>query len=279
MQFRTLETSTIDILTETFNLAFADYEIPFHLTPEDLSQKFRTEDIDLSFSVGAFDGDKLVGFIFFGMDDDVQGVKTAWDGGTGVIPEHRGQKLTQRMFDFMLPVLKATGVKKILLEVLERNTGARGIYESLGFTVTRKLNAYKGIVQSAKTSPHKVALLQNADYNFLLKLGNVQPAWQQMNKRVANPGNDILTYVVQINDVIAGYAHYNKNRHRLQQIAVAPAHRRKGIGTALLQHIAAQNPEALLVINIDDRSESINGFFPAIGMKWQLSQYEMELEL
>ena len=124
MQFKTLGQTDFENIVEAFNDAFADYEIQLQRTKEELLQKIRVEDIDLSLSAGAFDGDTLVGFIFFGIDDHVNGIKTAWDGGTGVIPAYRGHKLTQRMFEFIQPALKQAGVKKILLEVLENNTVA-----------------------------------------------------------------------------------------------------------------------------------------------------------
>lgn len=277
MLFRTLEHTPIDILTNAFNNAFADYEIPLQFTPQALQDKIRNEDIDLRLSVGAFDGDVLAGFIFFGIDT-IKGIKTAWDGGTGVVAAYRGQQLTQKMFAHMVPVFKEIGVRRALLEVLKNNTGAKKIYEKIGFSTIRELHAYKG--QVTKAAPqHKVEVLNNPDMAALSGLGDWQPAWQQMNKRVQNFGDMVETVVVKAGDNIAAYAHYNKATKRVYQFATAKQHRRKGMATALFHYIAGENTIPVMFVNIDGNDEASNAFLPAIGMPLVISQYEMDMML
>ncbi len=277
MQFRTLEHTPIDLLATAFNNAFADYEIPLQFTPQALQDKIRNEDIDLSLSVGAFDGDILAGFIFFGIDT-INGIKTAWDGGTGVVPAYRGQQLTQRMFAHMVPVFKEMGLQRALLEVLKNNTGAKMIYEKIGFHTIRELHAYKG--QVTKAAPqHKVEVLNSPDMNALSALGDWQPAWQQMNKRVQNFGDMVETAVVKDGDTIAAYAHYNKATKRVYQFATAKQHLRKGMATALFHYIAGDNTIPVMFVNIDGNDKASNAFLPAIGMPHILCQYEMDMVL
>lgn len=277
MLFRTLEHTPIDILTAAFNNSFADYEIPLQFTPQALQDKIRNEDIDLRLSVGAFDGDVLAGFIFFGIDT-INGVKTAWDGGTGVVAAYRGQQLTQKMFAHMVPVFKEMGVQRGLLEVLKNNTGAKKIYEKIGFSTIRELHAYKGQVNKAAPQ-HKVEVLNNPDMAALSALGDWQPAWQQMNKRVQNFGDMVETVVVKAGDDIAAYAHYNKATKRVYQFVTAKQHRRKGMATALFHYIAGDNTIPVMFVNIDGNDEASNAFLPAIGMPLVISQYEMDMVL
>jgi ribosomal protein S18 acetylase RimI-like enzyme len=277
MQFRTLENTAIETLAAAFNNAFADYEIPLQFAPQALQDKIRNEDIDLSLSVGAFDEDVLAGFIFFGIDT-INDVKTAWDGGTGVVAAYRGQQLTQRMFAHMVPMFKGLGVKRALLEVLKNNTGAKRIYEKIGFHTIRELHAYKGHVTKAAPE-HKVEVLNNPDMNALSALGDWQPAWQQMNKRVQNFGDMVETVVVKDGDTIAAYAHYNKATKRVYQFATAKQYRRRGMATALFHHIAGDNTIPVMFVNIDGNDKAGNAFLPAIAMPHILSQYEMDMVL
>ena len=63
---------TIKALTNTsaqervvaFNTAFADYFVPFRFDEAQLAAKLASDKNDLSLSVGAFDQNQLVGFMF-----------------------------------------------------------------------------------------------------------------------------------------------------------------------------------------------------------------------
>ncbi len=59
----------------------------------------------------------------------------------------------------------------------------------------------------------------------------------------------------------------------LMQLAVAPSHRRKGIGSAILA--ALENSKTLKINNIDEDLKSALAFYEANGYKQVLSQYEM----
>lgn len=275
MHFNTLDKVSISTLCSVFNTAFADYAIPFQLTADSLSAKINAEHIDLSLSVGAFDNDHLAGFILFGIDD-VNGVRTAWDGGTGVIPECRGQKLTQRMFEYARPLLQQAGVKKVLLEVLETNTTAYNIYEQIRFKKTRMLHAYQGQPSIKKNKAYAIEVVSTYDADHLLNMGNWQPAWQQMNNRVKGWSNDITTIVIQDKSKICAYAHYSPKRGRVFQFAVDSAHRRQGMATAIFDYMY-DSYTPLSIVNVDEVSSDAVAFIKAIGIEFYMSQYEMAI--
>ncbi|HEY9177511.1 MAG TPA: GNAT family N-acetyltransferase [Flavipsychrobacter sp.] len=276
MHFTTLEHTPIEEITACMNTAFAEYEIPIQWTKESLLQKIRTEDINLSLSAGAFDDGTLAGVILMGADQGNSGV---WDGGTGVLPAYRGQKLTERMFAYILPQLKQRGAKLMLLEVLENNKGAYKVYERLGFTPTRLLHAYKGNITPVNAGIYEIETLTEYDADELLNLCDWQPAWQQMNQRITNRGDTVTTICIKEDGEIAAYAHYDAAARRVHQFAVAKQHRRKGMGAALFQHIAEGNAEPFLIINIDAGCEATNTFLQAVGLERHISQYEMVMEL
>lgn len=276
MHFSTLEHTRIGDITACMNAAFAEYEISIQWTDESLQQKMRIEDIDLSLSVGAFDNDTLAGVILMGADDNNRRV---WDGGTGVIPAYRGQKLTEKMFAHILPILRQAGAQLMLLEVLKNNKGAYIVYERLGFRPTRLLHAYKGEITITANSNYTIELLNSYEADELAKLWDWQPAWQQMNQRITNRGTSVTTIGIRLYGKIAAYAHYDSAACRAHQFAVAKEHRRKGLGSALFRHIADACTGPLLIINIDAGSDNTNVFLQAIGLQQHISQYEMTMEL
>src|SRR6478735_7672377 len=103
MEFRTLENTSLAEITAFFNAAFADYFVPINATVEAMQNRWRSSRVDFNLSVGAFEAGKLVAFIFTGVDD-WQGRKTAYNAGTGVIPEFRGRKLVSELYDFAIPL-------------------------------------------------------------------------------------------------------------------------------------------------------------------------------
>lgn len=280
MHFATLAHTDITTLTNTFNEAFAGYELSLQMTPKALQHKIMVEDIDLSFSVGAFDGDQLAGFIFWGIGH-VNDRLCAWDGGTGVIPQYRGRQLTQKMFAHALPLLKNVGVTRLLLEVLENNKTAYDIYSGLGFKETRILHAYEGNVERIPKSKFTVETIRHEDAAMLAAMADWTPAWQQMNKRIQNRGADITTIGIKEGAQCVAYAQYHydtrRNSTRVCQFAVAKTHRRQGLGTALFQYIQEKHVLPITVINVDGTSVATNSFVKAIGLPHLISQYEMDM--
>jgi ribosomal protein S18 acetylase RimI-like enzyme len=61
----------------------------------------------------------------------------------------------------------------------------------------------------------------------------------------------------------------------LMQLAVAPSHRRKGIGTAIMVMLQNEVAEPLQVNNIDEELKGTCGFYEALGFKVLLRQFEM----
>lgn len=272
MQLNTLRHTPVKTLATVFGKAFEDYAVPMQLTEEQMTNKINAESIDLSISVGAFDNGDLCGFILFGLDD-VDGIKTMWDGGTGVLPEYRGQQLTQQMFEYILPIVKKEGVKRILLEVLEGNQSAYRIYESLGFSTTRKLLAYTGVPEVTAAN-HKIEVIKPYTPGDLPAMGDWQPAWQQMNNRVAGWGDAITTIGIRDNKLVVAYAHFDASRKRVFQFGVAEEYRRSGMGTALFNYMA-QMGTPLSVVNVDEQLTEARAFLEAIGINYFMSQYEM----
>ena len=61
--YKSLESISYREISECFNLAFSDYQVPVRLTEEQLEARLTVSGVDKSISFGAFYNEQLVGFI------------------------------------------------------------------------------------------------------------------------------------------------------------------------------------------------------------------------
>lgn len=276
MTIKTLEHTSIDSILEVFNHSFSDYLIPMHLKIEQLNTKIITENIQLHYSIGAFDGDQLVGFILHGWDAD-KGI--VYNGGTGVIPSHRGHGLTQDMYSFILPRLKMNKIKHAVLEVISNNIPAIKSYEKIGFKKVRELQCYRGIL-SLDEAKDSIEIRELVDYPWedLEPFWEVLPAWQYNRQSMDLSRESHSLFGAFVNKELIAYAIVNLTSHRLNQIAVSKEYRRSGAATTLLHVINAKEKEVQnhSMINVDATSQSLNSFLVHCGLKQFLTQHEMK---
>ncbi len=278
MQFRTLENIGTEALLTAFNLAFSDYIIPMWLTATQLEAKLASEDIDLKLSAGAFEGDTLCGFVLHGYRE-IDGVQTIYNGGTGVIPDQRGQQITSKLYDFILPRCRELNITKCLLEVIVGNLPAIKTYERMGFSTTREFQCYKGKPTHTPPKNFNIAEGQTPDWALFQSFWDFKPSWQNSIEAIDNSWSQIKIITLLNRDETLGYAIYNPETARIHQLAVAPEHRRHGFGTALFQYINGDTTSILSVINVDTRSAATIHFYDQLGLDPYIGQYEMELSL
>jgi ribosomal protein S18 acetylase RimI-like enzyme len=276
ISFRTLENIPIPTLTAAFNSAFNNYFVNIQLTPDQLSAKFKTDGMQLNLSVGAFQDDQLVGFIFHGTNDRTENL-IAYNGGTGVVPGYRGLHLPSKMYAFIFPALKRAGVKSIVLEVIEENVKAKNTYTRIGFSINRKVDCYKGSFKTAKTLQDHVVNVHPSFYNKkkVEDLWDIEPTWQNAHLAVERQIEFIDCLTVEKNDKLAGYLLINRINGKILQFAVDRSFRNQGIASALFQK-AAEFKEVSVILNVDDRSEATASFLKKHGFEYTLSQYEMK---
>nr|WP_315026192.1 GNAT family N-acetyltransferase [uncultured Chryseobacterium sp.] len=274
MEFKTLANITIDELLAVFNHSFSDYVVPFHLTKEVLISKIKAEKLDLNLSVGAFEADKLVGFILQAEKEE-DGQKIIYNGGTGVIPESRGKGLVRKMYDFILPVLKERKADVLLLEVIDDNKAAIRAYENLGFMIVRRLLCFNGNISPKMTdSDTTIKKLENFEWETLRSFWDIEPSWQG-SVFVLNPMPETYQALgAYSGGNLVGYIIYNPGSRRVLQVAVHKEYRNQGIGTRLFTAIADGKPIA--INNVDDTSKETEAFLDKkIGLQNWLSQFEM----
>ncbi|WP_428223379.1 GNAT family N-acetyltransferase [Flavobacterium sp.] len=279
IQFKNLCTTPLEEIVRVFNLAFSDYFVPIKTSEEALQRKFLVEKVRLDVSVGAFENDQLVGFVLhFGTI--VNGEKILYNGGTGVIPSHRGQNLTCRMITHCLPLIKTEGFSKIKLEVFAINSFALKAYQKMGFKEIRLLNCFKGkLLEGQKRNESvRVAKMETIDWTVLKLFWDLEPTWQNAEHTLVSLGEKIDFYGALLKEELVGYVVFNPMERRIHQLAVAPKYRKQGVASGLLQDIAEKEKELVSFINIDTRIE-IEGVLEEFGLENFAQQLEMELLL
>lgn len=274
MEIRSLRQEDTEDLLNAVNGAFADYIVPFQLNMEQLQFKMSSEDILPEWSAGVFDGNKMIAFIMHGMRN-MDGKSVLYNAGTGTLPEYRGQGLVGKIYDHLQPLLQEHKVTKLMLEVIENNQSAIRAYEKNGFSIQRKLLCFDGVLKENRATEHfAIRPLDQLNWDTLQSFWDITPGWQSAAASMNNvspqalgafAGAELLAYVL-----------FNPAKKRLYQLAVAPAHRRKGIATQLLARVQQQTGRGKVQLNnVDEAAESLKLFLEKQGLANTINQFEM----
>ena len=276
-----LNESYFQELHKTFLAAFSDYSVPFEHTEEQFRRHLLGNAVDLNLSVGCFLGEKMVGFTFNGFGQ-WNGRSTAYDSGTGTLPEFRRRGAGRAMFEFMMPILQGRGVEQILLEVITDNEKAVNLYRALGFEEIRKLlvlKAEKPRLKFEHELPRDVNIREivQPDWDLLRSFWDGPPSWQNSPAAIERT-REVKKIVGAFSaDRCIGYVIFSGDSGKIAQLAVAKENRNRGTGTLLLSELQKNTNEknSLQVINLDDSLTGAVRFFQNRGFIESLSQYEM----
>lgn len=263
--------------------AFSDYPVAFKLTKEQFVRKFVEKlKIDFALSIGAYDYDALSGFIFTSVNH-YNGKLTAYNGGTGVRPAYRGNKLTTQMYNYLVPLLQERKIKQCVLEVLTENKKAINAYKQVGFVPTKYFKCFK-LSTSLLKRPLDLSLdifsIARPDWHVYEKFSDYTPSFLDSPQMItSNLANEEVIEAHTENKCV-GYAIFQPSFGRISQLGVHPHFRNKGIGSAMIAYMHNRSlQKELTVINIDKEAADTLNFFSRIGFDNQLDQYEMVLSL
>lgn len=280
MRFQTLESCSVEILQEVFQEAFADYLVPIKVSVPQLRTKMKRDAVMPTLSPCMWAAEELAGFILNGIDIR-DGKRTAYNAGTGVIPDARGQRATRSMYDYILPDLKAAQVTRCLLEVIVGNDRAIHTYQATGFEIIREFICYKGegpLMPILPTSIH-IQESQEVDWEAWKSFRDWQPSWQNDDPAIQRIQADHRFVSLYEGDQLRGYAAYLPDSGSVSQFAVHPKHRGRKFGTALLAHIGTVCQQTLRFINIDASAQSTTQFLRSLDIQETVRQYEMAMDI
>lgn len=281
LQVRLLTGTPVEMIHEAFTDAFSEYEVKLDMPLAKLVEMMKTRDLNLDFSVGCFDGEKLVGFILTGYRE-IDGQKVCYDGGTGVIKAYQRKGIGEMMLKELLQLLKERGVSSFVLEVLENNTPAINLYEKYGFAKTRKLECFEIGKHELLPVPDRgfgitvtnpATLIQNEELYRLF-----QPTWQNEIQSVLNVSENYTCISLSCTSKILGYGFIHKNKGDIPQIGILEEWKNWGLEAHLIVELAKHTvSEKLIVLNVEAGNYLVETLHK-LGFRNTVNQWEMILE-
>jgi ribosomal protein S18 acetylase RimI-like enzyme len=128
----------VAIRARLINEAYAGYYVPLQVTEDQVSRMDLAYDADLSRSVVAFVGAEPVGLALLGRRDT-----RGWIHSVGMLPAWRRCGIARAMVAQVIVTAAEAGVGQLSLEVINENTPAIRLYESLGFRPRRELLTWR----------------------------------------------------------------------------------------------------------------------------------------
>jgi ribosomal protein S18 acetylase RimI-like enzyme len=277
---RNLTNTPIEEIVDTLHEAFSDYFVTVKPTIEQFKNSILSNNFKLELSAGAFDNSKLIGFVHHGIDE-IEGHKIAYNGGTGVIPYYRGNQITSKLYEFLIPQLIEIGIKKVILEVITKNKSAIKTYEKIGFIETKKYDCLKGYINCniPENSTFFLKELEHYDWKILTSFWDFTPSWQNSKQAVTNLKGSTISIGAHLSNQLVGYLIYNPTSNKVMQFGVDKHFRNKGIGSLLFKELAKSVKKEIVITNTLIDSANTSLFLKSIGFESFIQQNEMELTL
>lgn len=273
--YRLLTTADFHSLYECFLEAFSDYQISLQMTEEQFEQRVKRDGVELELSAGAFDNKRMIGFYMNGRGM-WHGQATAYDAGTGVVPDYRRRGVAIDLFEFIAPRLKERAIKQYLLEVITSNERAVALYHKLGFEETRTLAALRSN-EAVKTAGDvegvSIRQMDEPDWGVFCAYWDGEPSWQNSMDAVERSRNQCEIVGAFVDETCVGYGIVFKPSGILMQLAVAQEFRRRGIGRRILAALSGE--KILKTNNVDEELKGTLEFYKACGFEIGLRQFEM----
>lgn len=284
-RFSFLSEKDLPELHDTFLQSFADYLVPIQLNADQFKTKIKREGIAPSFCAAAYVGSEMVGFILTGLGE-WHGVPTAYNAGTGVLPQFRGHNLTQQLYTYMLPKLQESGVEQCLLEVIQENAPALRAYKSVGFKVTRTLDLFRAqknelLLEVEQPANITLTATTKPDWKIYDCFRDAEPSWQNTAEAIRkSPDEKVMLEARDEEQDIVGCIIFFPHTGSVAQFAVDGRSRGKGIGTALLREaVQLTTAPSLMFVNVDTTATSLISYLKRRHFSHVLRQYEMLLPI
>lgn len=276
MTISSIHPKQLDALAVCFNEAFANYFVPFNIDANYLFNRWKAARVDYDLSFAAFDQGRPIAFIINGLDD-WDGRLCAFNTGTGVLPEYRGQRLVDRLYEVAFPRMKSKGVEQCRLEVITKNERAIRVYSRIGFSIERSMDCFNGSLneQKALVKALNFEKVKQANWEIYEKCHDFQPSWDNVQKAIQLQ-NKFEYWEARLNDEWVGYVIISPKGGYVPQFGIHPQFRQRGLGRTLFYHLQKVNPNIRLN-NIDQKSKATIRFLTARGLEQHISQHEMAM--
>ncbi|MCT4545286.1 MAG: GNAT family N-acetyltransferase [Vallitalea sp.] len=281
--YKTLESTDIEIIHETFISAFSDYQVKIDLPFWKFQQMLQRKGYTSCLSIGAFENEKLVGFVLNGFRN-WKGYPTVYDIGTGVIEEYRKQGITSTMLLSIKGLLKEKKVEQYLLEVIQSNTSALQLYKKQGFEITRNFSCFEldknNYTPIMNYKVEHIDKINSTTCKRFKEFWDFNPSWQNSIDSIYAASDTFVYSIIRSNDNIVGYGIIDKKTGDIPQIAVDKNYRGKGIAKSIVADLLKNTESCKVnVKNVDDECKPMKEILIKLGFEFVVNQYEMILKL
>lgn len=279
MEIRPLGNTPLPQIINCFNKAFADYIVPFQVEMEPMRRRWYSCRVDYDLSYGVFAGHQLIGFMMTGIGDWL-GKKTAYNSGTGVIPEYRGQRMVQQLYDVAIPRFRRLGIEQCLLEVIVGNDRALKAYERVGFTRQRRLKCFKqaGKIGGQVDPDWQFRREEKPDWETLRELLEYAPSWEGTEASIERMGRDCELWTMRRKEELVGFIALKPGIGQAYQFGIADQADWKAAGRQLW-HWASGIHAPLRINNIAESAQRSLAILEYSGMTPTVDQWEMSFIL
>lgn len=273
--YKTLNDISYDEIAKCLNLAFSDYYLPLQLSEKELETHFQMTGVDTKLSYGAFLNNEMVGFIFNSCNT-YNKQKVVFDVGTGVIPEHRGNKVFTNLFKFTEQELQKHQIEKYYLEVLQQNDRAINSYKKQGFTISREFSILKSSDYIKETANINIDCkdFHDFDFNNISHCNYVQPSYEHSTNILKRNSNSYSVAYKQKNNKISAFCVFSKKSGHIFQLGYSDILELKLIIQYLLSKF-----NNIIVKNIDLVYSEVLEMFYSIGFIEVCKQFEMTKDI
>lgn len=214
IDIRRLSSCSFDDALRAWNEGFQGYFVDMTLSLDGYLARVQGGGLSPAYSFMAFCEGQPAGFLLNGVRT-IGEQRVAWNGGTGVTPEHRGRGVAKALLRATVALYLEQNVSFATLEAISGNESAISLYCQFGYEISDRLIflQHEGALNNlsfADSAPGSyaakpVALPITGALSFYPQLVPWQAQWQSLTL------NDGAALVVEDNDGIAvGFALYKK---------------------------------------------------------------------
>ena len=284
MDIRNLENIDFDTLFEGFSNAFSDYEI--HFDKGEVQSMLIRRGYVPNLSFAAFEGGKIVAFTLNGIGM-FNGIRTAYDTGTGTVKDYRGCGLAGEIFRYSLPFLSQAGISQYLLEVLQNNHKAITVYRRMKFDTTREFDCFKQSIAGIDNHHNirqcanlRIELIDTAIVRQAQSFCDFYPSWQNSIESIERGASELTCIGAFYLDELVGFCVFDRKSGDLTQIAVRKENRKQGVASRLLCEVIRQmSTDFVKVINVPSDNLSLLAFLKSKNIPLMNKQFEMVMDL
>jgi ribosomal protein S18 acetylase RimI-like enzyme len=273
MEIKKLNTVSFDHLMDCFLSAFENYFVQMPTDREYYKTRWKAAGVDFNLSYGMFDDGKMVGFIINAIgerNDD----RIAFNTGTGVLPEYRGRKIVQSIYDFAIPDLKSNGITKCALEVITKNEIAIKSYQRIGFEICKTYKCFGGEIKVQPDSSFELLKTNYSDLDFENLPHQNLYSWDNNSKAIKDNSYDY--FQVMHENALESYFIINSTNGYIAQLEVLNAE--DNVWKRLFIAVQSVAPK-IRINNVDDSLTNKIEWLLKIGLENNVDQYEMELKV